>query len=484
MKAVSAFGIIAVALLAGCATAPKYDVPAVPINEVYLNHTIQGTTPQTVQKSEWWKQFNDPLLNELVQAAQQQNITIEIASERIQAARAIHKAVASFRVPSINIGAGFSAFQLSENEPMIGPAFTMANPMTGGTGLLDRRSSSFLLGLNASWEADLFGRIKQRAKAAEIRTEQAEILREGVVILMTSEVICNYLQLRGAQNRLDLLSENIDLQRKLLARVQANVKNGLASELDLARATAQMTAVQAMKPQLETAKKAHIFRLATLLKEDISSMQKRLESHQNLPALHGIIPVGIPSDLLKRRPDIRIAERQMAVANAELGAAIADKYPQLILSGGPGLQAEHIGDLFSTGSDVYGVGIGVRWNLFDGGLRASMEKLAESEFKTAALSYEQCVRTAIEEVELMLVNYGNQQRLNDFVQQTDEKTQVALNKANVLYDAGLINASNVLEAQFQRNVVADADLLSRLQTVNSVVALYKALGGNWNEKTL
>jgi NodT family efflux transporter outer membrane factor (OMF) lipoprotein len=481
MKSIYFFCIL-LSTLTAFTVGPRYQLPELQVQSVYLSQEkAEGTELVTETMKGWWHCFKDPVLNNLVSEAQKQNITIEIAAERIKAARSYQSAIASYKVPTVNVGAAFTAYQLSEQEPLFGPAFTMANPITGGTGLLTREHSSFLVGATVAWEADLFGRIEQRINVAGIRAEQAQIFRDGMVILMTSEVINNYLQLRGAQDRIDIADSNIEKQRKILELVKTNYESGLTSELDVAKAETLLATTKSAKPQLETAEKTHIFRLATLLNKEPREMLERLSDHRKLPAMGGIIPVGLPSDLLKRRTDIRIAEREMAATNAELGAAIADKYPQFILTGGLGLQAENVSDLSTSGSDLYGLGMGIKWNLFDGGLRNAMEEIAQSNFRSAALGYEQSVRNAFGEVETMLVNYGNSQRFAKFLERAGAHSEKALNRATALYKAGLLDHLDLLDSQRQKNSISDLEVVSRLQTVNAVLSLYKALGGNWEE---
>ena len=207
------------AVIAGCSVGPKYRQNDIRVNPVYLS-LEKGKENASAAKTmkDWWHCFKDPVLNELVRDAHEQNITLEIAAANIKAARSYQAAVASYKVPAANVGAGFAAYKFSENEPFLGPALTMPNLMTGGTGLLSRENSSFFAGATIAWELDLFGRIRQRVKSAGIRSEQAEILRDGIIILMTSEVINNYFQLRCAQSRIDLAERNIQNQRDIYTK--------------------------------------------------------------------------------------------------------------------------------------------------------------------------------------------------------------------------------------------------------------------------
>lgn len=480
MKISKLFFILLIFAISACA--PEYKKPDTRVQEVYLSQeTAKGTSIDNALRLDWWHHFNDPILNKRVSDAQKQNIPIQVAVERIQAARDFQTAIASFRIPSLNVGAGFQATQFSRNSPLLGPLLNFQNPINGSTGLINRENSSVFTGISASWELDLFGRIKKKAEAAGIRAEQAEIFRRGLVIIMTSDVINNYLQLRGAQNRLDIVKKNIDQQNQVMAFIQSNYNAGLISGLELSRAQALLSLTESTQPLLETAEKVHAFRLATLLHRPSQEILELLAEHKELPMLEAVIPVGLPSDLLKRRPDIAIAEREMALTNAEVGAAIAARYPRFFLKAGVGVNAKDITDLFEEASTFYGVGVGVRWNIFDGGLRKALQNISESNFRAAALLYAQAVHKAIGETEAMLVNYGNIQRYAKLVKESDEQAEISLNKVSSLYEAGLINHLAVLTAQQQKNQVSDLEVISRLQTASAVVLLYKSLGGNWEE---
>jgi len=485
MKHLNTVVLVALLSLTGCSLKPEYQKPeTVKPNIVYLNSgSMEGKEVVDAAGKHWWTWFNDPILDNLVRDAQTQNISLQVATHRIRGAQAYQAAVASFKVPTVNMGASFSSYQLSENEALAGPAITAKNPMTGGDlNLVDRKNDMFSAGLNVSWELDLFGRIDALADAATTRVEQAEAYRQGVVIAITSEVIVNYIQFRGAQGRKRIAEINIGHQNKTLELVKTNFASGLVSEMEVARAEAMLAATQAILPQLETAEKAHVYRLGILLGKSPYEMTDLLETYTSIPSLSGIIPIGMPSDLLKRRPDIRISELEMVATNAEQGAAIADRYPKFYLTGGPGVVAESFDDLFSSGSTAWGFGVGVNWTIFDGGRGQAAVDMAEVRFQNSALIYQQTVLNAFGEVETMLVSYGNSQRFNTSLVKADRMASLALEKATSLYSSGLIDNLSLLDAQRQKNLVSDMAITSEIQIANSVVALYKALGGSWEIK--
>ncbi|MCW8328387.1 efflux transporter outer membrane subunit [Photobacterium sp. SDRW27] len=479
MKLLKLSPLVAALVLSGCAVGPDYEIPNPIMETEYLNQAVPGTSPSTgtVNTDTWWYQFNDQTLNQLVVDAQQQNIPLKIAAERIKAAQAYQNVIESFKLPTVSLGAGYSSLGLSENDPLLGPVVSSTNPL--GMALIDSNQSAFHAGATIAWELDLFNRIDNQVQAAAIRKEQADIFREGLTTMITSEVIHNYLQMRGAQERKAIAQSMVADQTATLDLVKRMLKSGYGSELDLARAKAMLAATKSIVPQLETAETAHRQRLAILLGESPSQMQARLSHTRPLPVFNGIIPTGLPSDLLQRRPDIRIAEREMAAINAELGAAVANKYPKFYLTGAPGVLAKDFDDLFSADSTAWIANIGVSWNVFDGGRNDALVDIQEARFKSSALSYQHAVNSAIGEVETLLHGYGNSQQYLALVVESKDETDIAVRKAKSLYAAGLADYLAVLDAQRQQHIMADRVLAARLQTANVAVGLNKALGGDW-----
>ncbi|MFM5441339.1 efflux transporter outer membrane subunit [Aeromonas enteropelogenes] len=469
-------------MLGGCAMAPDYQPPESRLNSVYLNQGAQGTTTEGEPGHTWWAQFHDPLLNDLVARAQRQNITLKIASQRIQAAQAYQRTVASFKVPTLTLGAGYADIRLSENEALMGQAVSgIALPpaLGGGTAkLMDRDPTETFVGVNAAWELDLFGRIDSLSQAAAIRAEQAEIMRQGLNTAMTADVISNYLQYRGAEERIAIATKNLREQEETLAMVESLNRTGYGSELDVANARAGLATAKASIPMLETARSVHLSRLAVLLGEPVSQTRGRF-TPAPLPSMKALVPTGLPASLLTRRPDIALAERAIAAKNQEVGAAIADRYPKVFLTGAPGLVSGETANLFESGSTTWALGAGVSWNLFDGGRGEAMVKIQEAGLKEAALAYQNQVNSAFNEVETTLIAYGNSLQYSKHLGEANQQAQTALTKAKALYRAGLVNHLSVLDAERQQNSVQDAEIVARLNSATNVVLLHKALGGDW-----
>ncbi|MCL9774503.1 efflux transporter outer membrane subunit [Vibrio methylphosphonaticus] len=473
---------IALALtLAGCSVGPDYQAPTVTLSKAYLHADNQ----QHVVNEHWWTQFNDPVLDTMVADVQQQNIPLKMAAERIKMANSYKSVVDSFKVPTVNIGAGYFNYQLSKNDSLLGPALNpIGDSMPTGTPLdsatlLDSQHDGVFAGASIGWEMDLFGRLDRQSNAAAIRVEQAEIYQSGLTTLITADITHNYLQYRGAQARLELVKSNLADQEKTLLLVKRLVKTGYGSELDLAQALSMLAATESVIPQLEIAQQVHKQRIATLLGEPLTRVDIRLAEHRELPVLEGIIPTGLPSDLLQRRPDIRIAEREMAAINEEVAASIANRYPKFFLTGAPGVSASSFDDLFSGDSFGWFASAGVSWSVFDGGRGEAMVELNESRFNNAVLAYEYSVNTAITEVDSMLFTYGRSQQNERRIGEALSASERAVTKARSLYKAGLINHLALLDAQRQHRMMEDRIIAARLQTAQVTIGVYKALGGDW-----
>ena len=471
-------------LLTGCSIGPDYQVPTVTLEETYMNAQNTDSFEETAG---WWYRFDDPVLNQLVEEAQQQNISLRVASERIQMAKNYHKIVESYKLPTVNIGAGYYHYQISENTPLVGdlvsPISVPANlqPALGSSvSVADNQQSGLLLGASVGWELDLFGRIEHQTQAAQIRTEQSVIYRKGLYTLITAEVIHNYLQLRGAQERIQVLGESISDQREILSLTLKVMDSGFGSELDVAQARANLAAVESMLPQLKVSEQVHKHRLSILLEKSLRDIDAQLAAPGKIKEIEGVIPTGLPSDLLSRRFDIAFAEREMAAINQEVGAAVANQYPKFFLTGAPGLSAGDFSDLFNSDSLGWVGSAGISWNVFDAGRGDAMVAFNEARFKSAVLEYQNQVDTAFKEVDSMLFTYGRSKENQAKVNVATNETAKAVDKAKSLYKAGLVDSFSVLDAQRQLNMMRDQQVIAKLQTSEVTVKLYKALGGDWS----
>ncbi|NOH78637.1 efflux transporter outer membrane subunit [Vibrio sp. RE86] len=481
-KALKLSSIALALVLTGCAVGPNYTEPTVSMAESYLYSDSQ----ELADNDYWWMHFNDQTLDTMVMDVQRQNIPLQMAAKRINMANSYKSVVESFKVPTINVGAGYYNYQLSKNDSLLGPALNPLGesvaslpPQLSNATVLDNQHDGGFVGASIAWEMDLFGRLDRQANAAAIRVEQAEIYQSGLTTLITADLVHNYLQYRGAEERTALVQANLVDQKKTLQLVEKVVSSGYGSELDLAQAKAMLSATQSLLPQLEIAQQVHKQRIATLLGEPLSQVDIRLAQSQGLPQMEGMIPVGLPSDLLKRRPDIRLAEREMAAINEEVASSIANRYPKFFLTGAPGVSASDFDDLFSSDSFGWAGSVGVSWNVFDGGRGDALVELNQARFDSAALGYQHAVDSAFTEVDSMLFAYGRSQENQRHIDDALASSEKAVSKAKSLYKAGLIDHLSVLDAQRQNRMMEDRQLAARLQTAQVTVGVYKALGGDW-----
>ncbi|MBY5991799.1 efflux transporter outer membrane subunit [Ferrimonas balearica] len=467
--------------LVGCSAGPDYDAPEAPDWQPE-QWQAQGGTAAAQADLDWWRQFDDPMLDRLVEQAITDNLSILAAQERVKLAQSYREAVSATSLPQVSLGAGYAAGQLSEQGPIGGP---LLNPSVGGQPLgfplADRQLDATFLGLGVAWEPDLFGKTASMIEASDARAEQVAIIADGTRLMVVGGVVSNYLQLRSAQSQKALLRAQLEDLNQIKPRVESLQKHGLTSSIESDQIDAQVAAVSALLTQLDTVFEVHGRRLAILLSLPSSSLLEELSTVQPMPQITDVIPVGLPSELLQRRPDIRLAERQMKVANAELGVAIANRYPSFYLTGAPGVVSSDFSDLFSSGSTAWSFGAGMNWALFDGGLREAMQAVAESQVNIAALDYQRTLLSAFSEVETLLSAYGySSQNLAALTRSRDQVAR-AVQRTGSLVDSGLAGTVDLLKAQASLHQANGALLLAQSQHAQLVVAIYKSLGGSWSE---
>ena len=470
--------LIPVIMMTGCAVGPTYEEPTTRADESYRYTSSVMQEQITIP---WWQQFNDPVLNRLIDQALEGNYSLQIATERVKLAESYREAVSAAQLPQIGLGIGYTKTSLSKEGPVGGP---LLNPSIGGqplgVSLVDRQLPAWYAGASIAWEPDVFNRMGYMEDAAEARTEQVEILAYGTELIVTADVASNYLQLRGAQQQLQILDSQIADLEKLNKRINGLVDSGLLSVAEREKTTATLATARAHRPQVKTVINVHMHRIAILLGQAPLSLVETLSEPVPLPEMNDVIPVGLPSDLLNRRPDIRIAEREMKVTNAELGAAIANKYPRFYLTGAPGMVATDSGDLFSSGSDFWNINVGVQWNLFDGGLREALETVAEHKTQTSVLAYQRTVLQAFGEVESLLSAYGNSVERIQYLETAVAAGERAVSKVGQMKTSGLAGTSEVLQAKMELHQLEASLSAARTGHSTLVVQLYKALGGSWN----
>jgi NodT family efflux transporter outer membrane factor (OMF) lipoprotein len=422
----------------------------------------------------WWKSLGDPELDRLVERAVEENFDADIALMRLQEARASALVVAGGIMPFVE--ASGAAARGSGNNSIKSRVPTPLNAGTNTTGL---KEITQVVGFDAGWELDLFGRFRRQLEAAEADTQAAAEARNAVLISVIGDVARAYIDFRTAQERLHIAQDNIAIAKQSLDVVQQLFGRGLTAELDVALARRQLATEQSSVAPLEEDITQAERRIEFLLGHEPGAMKEELATAAALPTPPVNVITGIPADLLRRRPDIRQAERQLAAENARIGVATADLFPRVAVTAGVGLQGQGLGRAPTTDSFIWSVGPTAVVPLLDFGRIDSMIMLENLRTRELFFNYERQVIGAVEEVDDAAGRYSaEQERLKD-LQEAIDASKRAVELANGRYQQGLIDFLNVLDAQRQLFVLQDEYTIAQQQAVTQYVAVYKALGGGW-----
>jgi len=431
--------------------------------------SIRGVSTE-MPVAEWWSSFHDEELTRLIHRAVANNLDLRLAAARVDEARAARGIAKSAFYPSV--GVTTSAERLRERVV----AF---NPGASGPTFHPVELNNFQVGFDSAWEIDVFGRIRNEVKAANANVRSAEEDRRDVLVVLLGEIARSYADLRGFQLRLDIAEKNIQTQEDTVHLTQARAAAGLVTQLDVSRAVAELETTKAVLPSLRSAIASSIHRISVLVGQEPGALQRELEASTPVPVVPPEVPVGLPSDLLKRRPDVRRADDEIAAAAANVKAAKADYFPKFTLFGSAGKQATQLHDLSLSLGNFFAVGPAISLPIFTGGRIRSNIAVQNARWKQTQLFYHSTVLTSLEETENALVNYSEEQERRDRLQAAVSQSQTALELSRELYRSGLGDFLSVLDAQ--RQLYGNEDLLAQSQTAvtTNLIALYKALGGGW-----
>jgi multidrug efflux system outer membrane protein len=463
----SLFGLIA-ALAGGCSVGPNYHPPAVNAPSHWTSPLAGGETNAPTLDA-WWKKFHDPELESLVTRAVQSNLGLRVAEARVREARAQRGVIAADLWPTVGATGSYTRNRLSKH----GYLATLLPPGTPVDYNL------YEADFDASWEIDVFGGTRRAVEAAGAEVAAAEFNRRDVLVSLLAEVARNYIEARGLQQRLTIAGQNAAAQRDALNITRDRYRQGLTSDLDVQQAAALLSATEAQIPALEILLKASIHRLGVLLGQPPGALLTELSSAAPVPALPPEVPVDLPADLLRRRPDVRRAERELAAATARIGVAVADLFPKFSLTGVAGLQSVSASDWFTGSSRLWTVGPTMQWRIFEAGRIRANVRVQTARQQQALAHYEQTVLNSFEEVENALVAYANEQVRFRSLEATVDADRNAVAMARDLYQNGLADFLRVLDAQRSLYQAEDELAQSRLTMSLNLVALYKALGGGW-----
>jgi len=451
-------------LISGCNVGPDYERPRTPTPETWG----QPADTSTVDLSTWWTVFKDETLNGLIDRAVKSNHDLRIAAARIEEARAERGVVFGHMFPEVDAGGDYSKSRVSPN------AQAFSNPRI--------YQSRYHLGFDASWEIDIFGGGRRRLEQADADLDAWIENRRAVLVTLLGDVARNYVGVRGNQLLLAVLRQNVATAKGTVEITQARLTAGVATMLDVSRAEALRASAEAALPQVEAALKQTVHRLGVLLGLAPEALAAELEREAPIPSAPDRVVVGLPSQLLLRRPDVRRAERRLHAATASIGVAVAELYPRFSLTGAFGLDSLGSADLFKWQSRAWSLGPSIRWPIFAAGRLTSQVAVEEARQVQALAAFEQSVLVALEDVENGLVAYlreADRRRLLEAAVAADRKS---VELADDLYRKGLTSFIDVLDAQ-RALYLAQAELAkSQAQVTLELVALYKALGGGWESK--
>ena len=473
--------------LGACAVGPDFQRPKAETPSAWSAASSPATPsradPRATAEAAWWTGFGDPELTSLIGRAAAANLDLQQAALRISQARAQKDVAAAQGLPSLNGDASWTGQRLSESTPT-GKLFTQVGKVPGlpaGAGIsIPNPYGQYQLGFDASWEIDLFGRVRRGVEAAKANVEAAAWDQRGAQVSLFGEVARAYVDLRGAQAKREVTRQTIATLNQLLDLARQRRGAGLSSDIDVARAAAQVSAAEAALPLLEGQIAADINQLSRLLDLQPGALAAELSAAKAVPPVPPTVPVGLPADLARRRPDILGAEARLHAAVAQQGVAIADLYPRLTLSASGGAQSQDLAHLLDWASRFGVIEPQVQLPVFDAGRRRANVRLQDARARDAALDYAKTVLGALHEVDDALTVYDAEQRRRASLDATVAQNRTAVDLAMDRYRSGVGDFLSVLDAQRaeQQNQLQQADSTTSVST--DLVALYKALGGGWD----
>lgn len=469
--------LLITSLLLGCINVgPDYKAPIVNVPKKWT-----GTPPiaqkKSLQPEQWWKAFNDPILDQLITDAIAANLDLKQALARVRDARAQRWITITAGLPTVSGTSNATRrFNNYSSSSQAGPQST-----GGAFGIGDQIINIFQLGFDSQWEVDIFGGERRAIEAADANIDSEIENSRNVLISLLAEVAGNYIELRTNQQLIAITRNNVSSQRDTVKLNQIRQQAGFSSMLEVAQAESQASTTEAFMPVYETVVKQSIHALSILLNREPNALSSRLNNLGSIPVMPTVAITDLPSELLLRRPDIRRAERQMAKANADIGVATAELYPRVNLSAFVGLQNAQISDFTPMGKS-WDTASSLTLPIFNWGRIKANIKSKNALFDLAFLSYQSAVLTAFKEVEDALVAYANEQQRYRSLELAVNASLLSVKMANERYDHGLTMFLDVLQAQeslfqAQRNL---ADSKAQLST--DLIILYKALGGGWQNQ--
>jgi NodT family efflux transporter outer membrane factor (OMF) lipoprotein len=482
--------------MAGCTVGPNFARPATWWNPA--SWTANRTVPRPATISEpvaepidpqWWRLFKDAKLTDLESRVAAANLDVRVATVRLAESRATSEVARSDQFPTVNGNASYTREQESKQGVLSlmggsGSPATQQNGLGGTQGATPNTGifapfDLYQYGFDASWEADFWGRVRRNVEAADAQVAASQEARRDTLLTALAELARDYVQLRGVQRNLAITQRNLDTARQSLKLTRDRAAGGLTTDLDVANAAAQVATTASQVPALQAQSRQLINAIALLLGQAPNALEAELSTPEAIPPVPPRIPIGLPSELARRRPDIRRAEAQLHSATADVGVAVADFYPRVTLSGSFAIQATQFKNLGSWEANTYGIGPSLSLPIFQGGrLRRTLE-LRKAEQQEAGLVYQRTVLGALHEVDNALTTYEAEQQRRARLEDAVAQNRRALDLARSRYTQGVADFLSVLDAE-RGLLAAEQQLTDSITTVSTnLVQLYKALGGGW-----
>ena len=459
-------------LLLGCQVGPDYVRPEYEVPDQWHEQAVQGLEDGSAVLQTWWAVFDDSVLEGLIQRSRTENLDLQIAYARVMESRALLGVASGEYWPNVD-GVGFySRDRVSENG--------LVAPPSGDVDQTNLHS----IGVDASWEIDVFGRISRSVESAQASMQASIENYRDVLVSLYAEVAQSYIGLRSFQARIQYAEANAALQRETLELTQNRREAGLVPQLDVEQAKLVLASTESVIPQLRQFEAEAIHRLSVLLGLPPSALYEELSTVSDIPGVPEQIAAGLPAELLRQRPDIRRSERVLAAQTADVGVATAGLYPVFSLSGTFALEAQNLNDVDEWGSRTWGFGPAMRWNLFDGDRIRNSIKVQEAQVEEALAGYEQTILLALEDVENAMVSFQREKERLEDLYDSVIAAQKSVELVRELYENGLTDFQNVLD--MQRALTAQQDLMASSEGAVAVnlVRIYTALGGGWSVESV
>ena len=462
------FFLVISVVICGCTVGPDYVKPDMPAPDAWHAELTKGINSGQADFQDWWRVFNDPVLDDLIQRAAENNYDLQKAIAKIEESRALRASARGEYWPNIDGTGSYSRARVSESGlvPAANPAQTNLHGLGG----------------SAAWEIDLFGRISRSVESVDATYQASVEDYRDVLVSLYAEVATSYVDLRSIQARLKYAQDNVTLQKKTVDLTRQRFQVELVPQLDVFQAQLNLANTESTIPTLRTLETKALNRLATLIGVHPGTLNAELSKAASIPIAPRELIIGIPAEILRHRPDIRKAERQLAAQTAQIGVATAELYPSFSLNGTFVLESTEFSDVTSWGSRKYGFGPSFSWNIFDGNRVQSNIQIQEARTEQLLATYKQTVLSGLEEVENSMVSYAQELDRMEALERAVFAADKSAELVEIRYINNLSDFQNVLDMQRSLSTQQDSLADSQGAVVQNLISLYKALGGGWQRQ--